>query len=126
LRPALVHGYSDRVLAQLPPVRRDADNATAAAFRSAAARVIEGNIRTSGALVLPLLTSAGCQGVLAIELQSARESMQSVRAVATIFAALLAQLIGAPVEEAPRRAQKMDSERESFAASPFRLTPAVR
>lgn len=126
LRPALVHGYSDRVLAQLPTVRRDADNATAAAFRSAAARVIEGSDRTSGALVLPLLTSAGCAGVLAIELQSGSQSMQSARAVATIFAALLAQLIGDRVEEAPRQAAIMDSAIDSFAGSSFRLTPAVR
>jgi transcriptional regulator with XRE-family HTH domain len=126
LRPALVHGYSDRVLAQLPPVGRDADNATAAAFRSATARVIEGSDRTSGALVLPLLTAAGCAGVLAVELQSGRRSMQPARAVATIFAALLAQLIGDRVEDAPRQAATMDSAIDSFAGSPFRLTPAVR
>jgi transcriptional regulator with XRE-family HTH domain len=34
LRPSMSYGYSSRVLAQLPNVGRDADNATAAAFRS--------------------------------------------------------------------------------------------
>ena len=29
LRPALAHGYSDKLLGQLPAVKRDADNATA-------------------------------------------------------------------------------------------------
>ena len=94
LRPALAHGYSDTVLAQLPTVRRDADNATAAAFRSAQTCAINGSDHASGALVVPLLTPAGCAGVLAIELQHGREQTTSVRAVATLFAAQLAQLTG--------------------------------
>lgn len=105
LRPALVHGYSERVLAQLPPVRRDADNATAAAFRSATTRAIGGNAHTCGALVVPLQTPAGCAGVLALELQNGSEQMKSVWAVATIFAALLAQLIDAQAAEVPRPAE---------------------
>ena len=94
LKPALVHGYSDKVLAQIPAVRRDADNATAAAFRSGKTCAINGRADTSGALVVPLLTPAGCAGVLAIELQHGGGQTRSVRAVATIFAALLAQLVG--------------------------------
>jgi transcriptional regulator with XRE-family HTH domain len=93
LRPVLVHGYSDKVLAQLPAVRRDSDNATAAAFRSAQTCAIIGSDHTSGALVVPLLAPAGCAGVLAIELQHGSEQTRSVRAAATILAALLAQLI---------------------------------
>lgn len=94
LRPALAHGYSDRVLAQLPPVTADADNATAAAFRSAQACAINGSERAAGALAVPLLTPSGCGGVLAIELQHGNEQESAVRSVATIFAAMLAQLIG--------------------------------
>jgi hypothetical protein len=45
--------------------------------------------------VVPLLTPAGCAGVLAIELQHGVEQTKSVRALATIFAAQLAQLTGA-------------------------------
>lgn len=103
LRPALAHGYSDKVLAQLPTVTRDADNATAAAFRSAQTCTIKGSDHSSGALVVPLLTPAGCAGVLAIELQHGSEQTRSVRAVATIFAAQLAQLIGGarPAEVRP-------------------------
>lgn len=93
LRPALVHGYSDSVLAHLPAVTRDADNATAAAFRSSETSVIKGSEEISGALVVPLLTPAGCAGVLALELASGREQTTSTVAVATIFAALLVQLI---------------------------------
>jgi helix-turn-helix protein len=94
LTPALSSGYSDKVLAQLPIIGRDADNATAAAFRSAQTCAINGGDRDSGALAVPLLTSAGCAGVLAIELPHGNEQTKSVRAVATIFAAQLAPLIG--------------------------------
>ena len=103
LRPALAHGYSDRVLAQLPPVRPNADNATAAAFRTSQPRSIAGTDREAGALAVPLLTPSGCGGVLAIELQHGREQLSAVRSIATIFAAMLAQLIASaqPVETAP-------------------------
>ena len=93
LRPALAHGYSDKVLAQLPTVRRDADNATAAAFRSGHTCTISGNGHSRGALAVPMLTPAGCAGVLAIELHPGREQTASVRAVATILAAMLGQLM---------------------------------
>jgi hypothetical protein len=121
LRPALVYGYSDKVLAQLPTVRRDADNVTAAAFRSAQTCAINGSDQTSGALVVPLLTPAGCGGVLAIELQHGIEQTGAVRAVATIFAALLAQLIGG-VRPAEVRPQAGD---DRPAVSDF-TTPSLR
>jgi hypothetical protein len=105
LTPALAHGYSDRVLAQLPRVSRDADNATAAAFRSAQTCVVSGSDLASGALVVPLMTTAGCVGVLAIELQHSSAQRESVRAVVTILAAQLARLAGAarPAEAVDRR-----------------------
>ena len=95
LRPVLAHGYSDKVLAQLPRVRRDADNATAAAFRSAQTCVVNGRDLASGAVVVPLLTAVGCVGVLAVELPHGSERRESVRALATIFAAQFAALVGA-------------------------------
>jgi transcriptional regulator with XRE-family HTH domain len=93
LRPALVHGYTDRVRAQLPAVKRDADNVTAAAFRLGQPMAINGRPDGSGALAVPLLTPAACAGVLAIELPHGAEELGSVRAVATFFAAMLAQLL---------------------------------
>ena len=95
LRPALAHGYPDKVLAQLPTVKRDTDNATAAAFRLAQPCVVDGSDRVSGALVVPLMTPLGCEGVLAIEVQHGHEQTGSVRALVTIFAAQLARWIGA-------------------------------
>jgi hypothetical protein len=93
LRPALVHGYSSRVLAQLPPVRREADNVTAAAFRSGQTCEMKGGSDTSGALVVPLLTAEGCAGVLALELNPGAAHTRSNRAVATILASVLGQLV---------------------------------
>ena len=92
LRPALAHGYSERVLAHLPPVRRDEDNATAAAFRTATPCVIGGGAGGTGAIVAPLMTAEGCAGVLALELESGSEARTSTRAIATILAAFLSQL----------------------------------
>jgi transcriptional regulator with XRE-family HTH domain len=97
LRPGLAHGYSTRVLAQIPAVKRDDANATAAAFRSGQPCAISASGRGRGALVLPLVTAAGCAGVLAIELP--HEQTASVLAVATIMAAQLAQCLAAhPLE----------------------------
>jgi len=105
LLPALAHGYSDKVLAQLPKVGRDTDNATAAAFRSAQTCVVKGSDLISGALVVPLMAPAVCVGVLAIELRHGTEQRESVRALATIFAAQVARLIRIvqPAEAADRR-----------------------
>src|SRR6185312_1448998 len=73
LRPVLASGYSDKVLAQLPTVKRDADNPTAAAFRSERTFVIDGRGQGCGVLVIPLLAPAGCAGVLALEMQPGSE-----------------------------------------------------
>lgn len=105
LKPALAQGYSEKVISQLPPVRPDADNATAAAFRSAQACAVNGTSLTSGALVVPLITAAGCLGALAMELRHGGEHTGWVRALVTIFAAQLARIVEAerPVDEAQRR-----------------------
>ncbi len=101
LRPALTHGYPDQVLAQLPSVSRDTDNATATAFRSGETRLVHGSGSATGALVIPLMTPAGCAGVFAVELPNGGERSEWVRALATIFAAQLATLVGfAPVPKA--------------------------
>jgi transcriptional regulator with XRE-family HTH domain len=95
LKAALTHGYSDSVRGRLPAVKRDADNATAAAFRTGTMRVVDGAAQASGAVVVPLMTSAGCAGVLAVEVQNGFQQMKSVRSLMTIFAAQLAGWIAA-------------------------------
>lgn len=96
LVPTLAHGYSDRVLAQLPTVRRDADNATAAAFRSTQTCIVRSSDEANGAVVVPLMTSAGCVGVFAVELPRGAEQREPVRALTTSLAGQFADLIGAP------------------------------
>ena len=120
LRPLLVHGYSDKVLAQLPAVTRDADNATAAAFRTARSCEVDATAHTSGALVVPLLTPDGCAGVLAIELQHGVRTSRSLCAVAVLVAAALTQLLhrSSPAE------RPAPVEREAPAVAQFR--PAAR
>jgi len=105
LRPALAQGYSEKVLSQLPPVRPDADNATAAAFRSAQTCAVDGSSLASGALVVPLMTAAGCLGALAMELRHGGEHTGWVRALVMIFAAQLARVVEAerPAAEASQR-----------------------
>ena len=93
LAPALPHGYSDDVLAQLPNLPRDARNATAAAFRSAQTCAVSGGDAASDALVVPLVTPAGCAGVLALELQNGAARREAVEALATILAAQLARAV---------------------------------
>jgi transcriptional regulator with XRE-family HTH domain len=96
LRPALVVGYSEKVLAQLPTVSRDADNPTAAAFRSGQPCVIGGGSQGGGgALVVPLVEADGCAGVLAMEFQDGREQSSSVHAASMILAAAMSQLVTA-------------------------------
>jgi hypothetical protein len=96
LRPALAHGYTPQALSRLPAIAREADNATAAAWRDAEMRVVRTNGMSPGALVLPLLTPSGCMGVLAAELRHGREASESVRALARIVAAQLSTLLSVP------------------------------
>ena len=93
---ALAHGYSHDVLSRLPRVRWDTDNAIADAFRSAETRVVRGSGTATGAVVVPLVTGAGCAGVLALELQDRAEEREWVRGVAAIVAAQMAALFGFP------------------------------
>jgi hypothetical protein len=94
LRPALVHGYTAKVRARLRGVSAAADNVTAAAYRAGAP------LARSGALAVPLLAPSACAGVLALEVDNGREQDTAVRAFATFFAAILAQLVGVPAADA--------------------------
>ena len=124
LRPGLVEGYSDKILAQLPAVTRDADNATATAFRTARPCEVAPTAHTSAALVVPLLVPDGCAGVLAIELQQGVRMSRSLRAVAVLVAAALTQLLhrSRPVERSAPPAERSAPpvERPAPAVAQFR------
>jgi hypothetical protein len=119
LRPALAHGYSQSVLARLPAVTLDSDSATAAAFRSAEARTVENEDGACAALIVPLMVPAGCAGALAMEFNAGveRDSKKAAatRGMATILAALLAQLVGG--ETAAAIADAADARSRKAASS---------
>jgi CHASE3 domain sensor protein len=105
LIPTVAHGYPASSLARLGTIQRDADNATAAAFRESRVHIVKGDMLTDGAVVVPLATAGGCIGVMAAELRNEREQREEVRAVASMVAAQLATLIGvAPVPQPQARA----------------------
>jgi hypothetical protein len=114
LNPALAHGYSPRLIAQLPGVKREDDNATAEAFRMEQICVVDGR-GGPGALVVPMLTPWGCAGVIALELHGGNEHAPGVQATGRILAAVLAQLIGGA----------QPAHRESRTAAPSVDVPPV-
>lgn len=96
LVPALAHGYEQRVVARMGSIHRDANNAAAAAYRSSEVRTVSGDGLTNGAVIVPLLTSDGCVGVLSAEMKGGAEKDESSQALATIFAAQLATIVATP------------------------------
>ena len=105
LAPAVTHGYAPGLVARLGALPVDADNATADAWRSKTMQVIAANGNHPGALAVPLLTSGGCAGVLAVELRDGKERASDVQSLARIVAAQLASSIAPAPAEAPRAAE---------------------
>ena len=100
LRPALTHGYGPQTIAHIQPMLRSADNAAAAAYRSAALRIVlarpgGGN----GAVVAPILSTAGCVGVFSAEIRGGAETSEGVQALAGIIAAHLASVVAIAPDE---------------------------
>jgi hypothetical protein len=94
--PAMSHGYDDKAVARMGSIHRDANNAAAAAFRTSEIRTVGGDAFTSGAVIVPLLTTEGCVGVLSAEMKGGSEKDESSQALASIFAAQLAMLVATP------------------------------
>lgn len=95
LWPSLSHGYSPEVLAQLPAIRVDAQNAIAASFRTGTLQVVPGGHDATGAVAAPIATPSGCSGVLAFECTHGLERDDAVHALAGIVAAQLSMLCDA-------------------------------
>lgn len=93
LKPLLTYGYPEEALRRIPTLPRDADNATAAAWRDSAVQVVDATDAAPGAVAVPILGPQGCIGVLAAEIGHHREASGYTRAVAQIVAAQLAVLI---------------------------------
>jgi CHASE3 domain sensor protein len=96
MSPALSHGYESKTVSRMGSIHRDANNAAAAAYRSCEVRTVAGDAYTSGAVIVPLMTSEGCVGVMSAEMRSGAEKDESSQALATIFASQLATLVATP------------------------------
>ena len=96
------HGYDPRVISRLGPITRNAENATAAAWRGCEVRTVPGDMMSHGAIVAPMYGPDACIGVLAAEVRNGRESDPATRAVTSMIAAQLATIVAAwPAASAP-------------------------
>lgn len=97
------HGYDTRVIARLGSIGKNADNATAVAWRKGEVTVVPGDVMSDGAIVAPLFGPDGCVGVLAAEIRHGRESDADARAVTAMVAAQLATVVAGwpPAATAP-------------------------
>lgn len=95
LFPALSYGYDERMVERFGPIPRNADNATAEAWRTAQLRTVAGDVVDNGAVAAPVHGVGGCVGVLAAEVRNGREADPATCAVAAIIAAQLAGVVSA-------------------------------
>lgn len=96
LNPIVAHGYPAQLVTRLGTIPRDAENATAAAFRTSLLQTVDADDESSGAIAAPLVTPGGCVGVMAAELRRDADTADSRLAAAAIVAAQLATLVGPP------------------------------
>jgi hypothetical protein len=105
LKPALSHGYADKVLQKLRPLQIDGDNVTSLAFRSLEPQSMNGaSPNDPAAIAIPLITGTGCVGVMAAELRHNRPHADLLP-VARILGAQFSTLIATPDEPVRRTAQ---------------------
>ena len=107
LSPIVTHGYSRQMVTRLGTILRDAENATASAFRTSLLQTVAADAVSNGAIAAPLVTPAGCVGVMAAEVRHKGESDAAKLAAASIVAAQLATLVGPPSTRAQARADAM-------------------
>jgi GAF domain-containing protein len=105
---AAAHGYDPSVLQRIKPIARNADNATAAAWRTSQLRTVSADAGGHGAIVAPMLGPGGCVGVLAAETRSGREQDEATQSVATIVASQLASVLAAWPAASTTAAEPLD------------------
>jgi GAF domain len=96
LNPIFAQGYPQHLVNRLGTIPRDAENATAAAFRTSLLQTVMADDISGGAIAAPLVTPGGCVGVMAAEVRHDSERQDAKLAAATIVAAQLATLVGPP------------------------------
>jgi hypothetical protein len=96
LSPIVVHGYSPQLAMRFGTIARDAANVTALAYRTGLLQTMKSDAVSNGAVAAPLVTVAGCAGVMAVEMKDGGEQQEPLLAAATIFASQIATLVGPP------------------------------
>jgi hypothetical protein len=104
LSPIVTHGYSQKMVTRLGTILKDDENVTASAFRTSLLQTVDTDAVSNGAIAAPLVTPAGCVGVMAAEVRDRGEKDSGKLAAATIVAAQLATLVGPPSTRAQARA----------------------
>jgi len=104
LSPIVTHGYPPQIVLRLGTILRDAENATAAALRTSLLQTVATDSVSNGAIAAPLVTPAGCVGIMAAEVRHHGEKDPAKLATASIIAAQLATLVGPPSTRAQARA----------------------
>lgn len=107
LSPIVTYGFSQQMVARLGTILSDAENATASAFRTSLMQTVDADAVSNGAIAAPLVTPAGCVGVMAAEVRHGGEKDSGKLAAATIVAAQLATLVGPPSTRAQAKADAM-------------------
>jgi hypothetical protein len=102
LSPILVHGYSPQLTTRLGTIQRDSANVTASAYRTALLQTVKGDKVSKGAIAAPLVSPAGCVGVLAAEMKNGGEQQEAMLSAAAIIASQLATLVGPPSTRSAR------------------------
>jgi hypothetical protein len=93
LRATVAHGYSDRMVQRLGQLPVSADNVTSRACRTLQAQVVPGeSSEDAGALAVPLISPAGCVGVLSAEVAGVRSTGHHLP-IARLIAAQLSAVI---------------------------------
>jgi hypothetical protein len=105
LSPIVTHGYPQSLVTRLGTILSGAENATASAFRTALMQTVRADAASNGAIAAPLVTPAGCVGVMAAEVRDQGEQDPAKLAAATIVAAQLATLVGPPSTRAQVRTE---------------------
>ena len=96
LTPIVVHGYPPHMASRLGTIAREAANVTASAYRTALLQTVKGDSISNGAIAAPLVSAAGCLGVMAAEMKNGGEQREPLLAAATIIASQLSTLVGPP------------------------------
>jgi CHASE3 domain sensor protein len=109
LSPIITHGYPAQLVSRLGTILRDAENVTASAFRTSLLQTVAADAVSNGAIAAPLVTPAGCVGVMAAEMRNEGEQDSAKLAAAAIIAAQLATLVGPPSTRAQAKPEVASS-----------------